>query len=159
MYCFPVNKRSPSHLSVKGEVCRGTTFIMQETVSLSHLFLCTSHFPLTQDLRESLLPVSVLHFRPSASRLQSYLLLRPSETIFQPADIPLCQGIQHTPLLPRLCYGTYYNYIFYGCQDGIQKFHRYFNNWLLFPTFTADWSKYIPNNPQGQYPALYIPGF
>ena len=66
--------------------------------------------------------------RPSASRLQSYLLLPPSENIFQPADIPLCQGVQHTPLLPRLCYGTYYNCIFCGCQAGTQKFYRYFSN-------------------------------
>ncbi len=43
-------------------------------------------------------------------------------------DAATDQGIQHTPLLPRLCYGTYYNCIFCGCQAGTQKFHRYFSN-------------------------------
>ena len=76
--------------------------IVQETVSLSHLFLCTSHFPLTQDLRESLLPVSVLHFRPSASRLQSYLQRFCSRETFQLISFPLCGALPPTPLFHSL---------------------------------------------------------
>lgn len=88
---------------MKGEFYRGTTFIMQFPAR-SPVFL---HISLSFNAGFTGTPAAgfcISASRPSALRLQSYLLLLPSRNLFQPADLPLCWRRQHTPLLPCLCY-------------------------------------------------------